>query len=119
MLCLLAREAIEALTGLGELGIFVPPLPVLLGTPGPHDDAGFVLTLGPEQLSSDPACLLPRRGEPLAHHGVPLLLSAFLESNGGHDGHHGRSSPVEHPHISIGPRVRARQVPWERAAALL
>src|SRR5215468_11650619 len=88
MLDLLAREAIEALAGLGELGIFVPPLPVPLGTPGAHDDAGFGLVLGPEKLSPDPARLLPRRGKPLAHHGVPLLLRAFLESNGGHDGHH-------------------------------
>src|SRR5262245_16406202 len=92
MLKLLARQAVETLPSLGELGILVPLLPVLLAVPGPHDDTRIVLVLWPEKLPSDPPRLLPRRGEPLAHHGIPLLLRTFLESNGGDDGHHGRSS---------------------------
>src|SRR5262245_27096444 len=92
MLRFLARQAVDPLASLGELGILVPFDPVFLGTPRTHDHAKVSLALGLEKLSPDPPGLRPRRGEPLAHDAVPLLLRAFLEPYGGHDGHHGRSS---------------------------
>src|SRR5215468_12258831 len=96
MLRLLARQSIEALPSLGELGILVPLRPVFLAAPGPHHSAGIVLVLRVEELPSDPARLLPRRREPLAHHGIPLLLGAFLGSSGGGDGHPAKySSGIE------------------------
>src|SRR5215813_9969578 len=101
MLKLLARQAVETLPSLGELGILVPLRPVLFAVPRPHYDTVIGLVLLVEKLPSDPPRLLPRRGEPLAHHGIPLRLRTFLESNGGDDGHHGdrKSTRLNSSHV--------------------
>src|SRR5690242_21437083 len=46
--------------------------------------------------------MLGRRGHPLAHRGVPILLAAFLEADLRHDAHHGLSSPTWDAVLCVG-----------------